>query len=44
LIARDDGELAAQLGRQVQRLAAEKGFAPTAALDEVATATTASWS
>jgi hypothetical protein len=39
LIARDDGELAAQLGRQVKRLAAEKGFAPTAALDEVATAT-----
>jgi hypothetical protein len=39
LIARDDGELAAQLGRQVQRLAAEKGFAPTAALEEVATAT-----
>jgi hypothetical protein len=39
LIARDDAELAAQLGRQVKRLAAEKGFAPTAALDEVATAT-----
>jgi hypothetical protein len=39
LIARDDGELGAQLGRQVQRLAAEKGFAPTDALDEVATAT-----
>jgi hypothetical protein len=41
LIARDDGELGAQLGRQVQRLAAEKGFAPTEALHEVATATTA---
>ncbi len=36
LIARDDDELAAQLGRQVERLAAEKGFAPTDALDEVA--------
>jgi hypothetical protein len=39
LIARDDGELGSQLGRQVKRLAAEKGFAPTAALEEVATAT-----
>jgi hypothetical protein len=39
LLARDDDELAAQLGRQVQRLAAEKGFAPTSALAEVATAT-----
>ncbi len=39
LIARDDGELGAQLGRQVQRLAAEKGFAPSDALGEVATAT-----
>jgi Winged helix DNA-binding domain len=39
LIARDDDELGAQLGRQVQRLAAEKRFAPTEALDEVATAT-----
>jgi Winged helix DNA-binding domain len=39
LIARDDAELAAQLGRQVQRLAAEKGFAPSEALDEVAAAT-----
>jgi hypothetical protein len=39
LIARDDGELAVQLGRQIQRLAAEKGFAPTDALAEVATAT-----
>lgn len=40
LIARDDDELAAQLGRQVRRLADEKGFAPTAALEEVAAATT----
>jgi len=39
LIARDDGELGAQLGRQVRRLAAEKGFAPSEALEEVATAT-----
>jgi len=39
LIARDDGELAVQLGQQVQRLAAEKGFAPSEALEEVATAT-----
>ena len=39
LIARDEDELAAQLGRQVQRLAAEKGFAPSEALEEVATAT-----
>jgi hypothetical protein len=39
LIARDDGELTAQLGRQVQRLAAEKGFAPSEALEEVAMAT-----
>jgi hypothetical protein len=39
LIARDDDELAAQLGRQVKGLAEEKGFAPTAALDEVAAAT-----
>ncbi|MGH7572355.1 MAG: DNA glycosylase AlkZ-like family protein [Gemmatimonadota bacterium] len=39
LIAKDDDELAAQLGPQVQRLAAEKGFAPTDALDEVAKAT-----
>jgi hypothetical protein len=29
-----------QLGRQVQRLAAEKGFTPSAALEDVATATT----
>jgi len=39
LIARNDGELGGQLGRQVQRLAAEKGFAPSEALEEVATAT-----
>lgn len=39
LIATDDDDLAVQLGRQVQRLAAEKGFAPTDALDEVAEAT-----
>ena len=39
LVARDDGELGAQLGRQVRRLAAEKGFAPGDALDEVAEAT-----
>lgn len=39
LIARDDGELAAQLGEQLKRLAIEKGFAPSEALDEVATAT-----
>lgn len=40
LIVRDDDELlGAQLGRQVQRLAAEKGFSPTAALGEVAAAT-----
>jgi hypothetical protein len=40
LIARDDDELGTQLGRQVQRLAAEKGFAPSEALEEVAAATT----
>jgi hypothetical protein len=39
LIARDDAELGAQLGRQIQRLAAEKGFAPTEALEEVTAAT-----
>jgi hypothetical protein len=39
LLARDDNELGAQLGQQVQRLAAEKGFAPTDALEEVAAAT-----
>ncbi len=38
-LSRDDDELGAQLGRQVQRLAAEKGFAPTEALAEVAEAT-----
>jgi hypothetical protein len=41
LLARDDAELGAQLGRQVQRLAAEEGVAPTAALAEVAAATRA---
>jgi hypothetical protein len=44
LIARDDGELADQLGRQVRRLAAEKGFAPSVALEEVAAATKAALS
>jgi len=39
LIARDDDELGTQLGRQVRRLAAEKDFAPSEALEEVATAT-----
>ena len=39
LIATDDDELAAQLGQQVKRLAAEKGFAPTDALGKVAEAT-----
>jgi hypothetical protein len=39
LIARDEGELGTQLGRQVERLAAEKRFAPSEALAEVATAT-----
>ena len=39
LIARDDDELGTQLGQQVQRLASEKGFSPSEALDEVATAT-----
>ncbi|HEX6229605.1 MAG TPA: crosslink repair DNA glycosylase YcaQ family protein [Solirubrobacterales bacterium] len=39
LIARDDDELAVQLGQQVKRLAAEKGFAPSEALEEVAAAT-----
>jgi hypothetical protein len=41
LIARDDGELAAQMGQQVQRLGAEHGFAASEALEEVATATQA---
>jgi hypothetical protein len=39
LIARDDGELAAQLGEQVRRLSAEKRFATGDALEEVAAAT-----
>ena len=39
LIARDEDELGAQLGRQVRRLAAEHGFAPSEALEEVARAT-----
>jgi hypothetical protein len=39
LVARDDAELGPQLGQQVRRLAAEHGFAPTDALDEVTTAT-----
>lgn len=39
LIARGDDELGAQLGCQVQRLAAEKGFAPSDALEEVSAAT-----
>jgi hypothetical protein len=39
LVANDDDELGAQLGRQMQRLAAEKGFAQTEALEEVAAAT-----
>ena len=40
LLATGDDELAEQLGEQVQRLAAEHGFAPAGALDEVAGATT----
>jgi hypothetical protein len=39
LIASDDKELTAQMGEQVKREAAEKGFAPTDALGEVAAAT-----
>ena len=39
LISRNDDELGQQLGRQVQRLVADKGFAPTDALEEVAAAT-----
>ena len=39
LLASDDDELAAQLGQQVRKLAADKGFKPTDALDEVAGAT-----
>lgn len=40
LIATDEDELAVQLGRQVRRMAADKGFAATDALREVAEATT----
>lgn len=39
LISGHDDELSQQLGQQVQRLAVEKGFAPTDALSEVAEAT-----
>ena len=39
LISNDDDELGQQLGQQVQRLAVDKGFAPTDALAEVAEAT-----
>ena len=39
LIATHDDELAAQLGQQVRWMAAEKGFAPTDALEEVTEAT-----
>lgn len=38
LIAGDERELAAQLGRQVERLCADTGFAPSAALAAVASA------
>ena len=41
LIAREDDDLAVQLGEQVRRLAAEQGFSPTEALDQVAEATKA---
>ena len=41
LISTDDDELGRQLGRQVQKLAEEKGFRPTDALAEVAEATRA---
>ncbi|MGH2743478.1 MAG: DNA glycosylase AlkZ-like family protein [Thermoleophilaceae bacterium] len=44
LISSDDDELAVQLGQQVQWLAAEKRFAPTDALHEVAEATKAALS
>ena len=40
LISGHDDELAVQLGQQVKRLAAEKGFTPTDALAEVTRATT----
>ena len=33
LIAEDDDDLAAQLGQQVQRLTADKGFSPSEALE-----------
>ncbi len=39
LISGDDDELGQQLGQQVQRLAIEKGLAPTDALEQVAEAT-----
>jgi len=39
LLSNKDDELVVQLGRQIQRLAAEKRFSPTDALDEVAEAT-----
>jgi hypothetical protein len=39
LIAADDRDLGPQLGRHVQRLAAEHGFSPAEALGEVAAAT-----
>lgn len=38
LVARDDDELARQLGEQMRRDVAEKGFSATAALEEVASA------
>ena len=41
LLADDEGELAGQLGHQVQELAAERGFSTVAALGEVADATRA---
>ena len=41
LIASGDAELTPQLGEQVKRLAAEKGFSPVDALDEVAAYTKA---
>jgi len=40
LVATDDDELGAQLGRQFQQLAVQTGIAPTDALDKVAQATT----
>ena len=44
LVSNDDDELRAQLGQQVQKLSAEKGFAPTDALHEVTEATEAALS